>query len=157
MGISLAYFTVEIVMKANAMSEFSKKLCNAMFWLFYLIHVTGVICLMSSVWNNIWKPVAYVSQFFLLCNSSNLSFAKEKMDFDAGETTLNICNSTLIYDVSGQLVMTDVIFLLWLDMFRSQGIWSGSILLSTTTSPVLTPPFQFCLGEDWMICVMSCL
>lgn len=50
------------------------------------------------------------------------------MDFDIGETTLNICNSILICDVSGQLVMTNVIFLLWLNTFRSQGIFSALIL-----------------------------
>lgn len=65
------------VMKANAVFEFSKKLCNAtVFWLFYLLQVTRMIYLMSNVWSNIWKTVAYVSQFILLCNSFNLSFAK---------------------------------------------------------------------------------
>lgn len=50
------------------------------------------------------------------------------MDFDTGETTLNVCNSILICDVSGQLVMTNVIFLPWLNMFKSQRIFSALIL-----------------------------
>lgn len=50
------------------------------------------------------------------------------MDFDTGETALNICNSFLICDVSGQLVMTNVIFLLWLNVFRSQRLFSALIL-----------------------------
>lgn len=85
------------------------------------------------------------------------------MDFDTGETTLNICNSILMCDVSGQLVMTNVIFLPWLKMFRSQGIFSASILQYTSTSGMLAPPshskVQFLLGRrvDDMIYVKSVL
>lgn len=64
-------------MKANAVFEVSKKLCNAtVFWLFYLTQVTRMIHLLSDVWSNIWKAIAYVSQLILLCNSFSLSFAK---------------------------------------------------------------------------------
>lgn len=64
-------------MKANAVFEVSKKLCIAtVFWLFYLTQVTRMIHLLSDVWSNIWKAIAYVSQLILLCNSFNLSFAK---------------------------------------------------------------------------------
>lgn len=48
------------------------------------------------------EAIAYVSQFILHCNSFNLSFAKQKIDFDTEETKLNICDSVLICDVSGQ-------------------------------------------------------
>lgn len=79
------------------------------------------------------------------------------MDLDTGENTLNIRNSILICDDSGQLVMTTVIILLWLN--RSQGIFSALILYSTTTSPTFAPPShskaQFLLGTglDDMFCV----
>lgn len=70
------------------------------------------------------------------------------MDLDTGETPLNIRNSILICDVSGQLVMTTVIILLRLN--RSQGIFCALILYSTTTSPTFSPPShskaQFLLG-----------
>lgn len=79
------------------------------------------------------------------------------MDLDTGETTLNISNSILICDVSGQLVMTTVIILVWLN--GSQGISSILILYSTFTSATLAPPShsktQFLLGTslDDMFCV----
>lgn len=79
------------------------------------------------------------------------------MDLDTGETTLNISNSILICDVSGQLVMTTVIILLWLN--GSQGNFSVLILYSTFTSPALAPlshnKAQFLLGTslDYMFCV----
>lgn len=78
------------------------------------------------------------------------------MDLDTGETTLNISNSILICDVSGQLVMTAVIILLWLN--GSQGIFSVLILYSTFTSATLAPlshsKAQFLLGIslDDMFC-----
>lgn len=79
------------------------------------------------------------------------------MDLDTGETALNISNSILICDVSGQLVMTTVIILLWLN--ESWGICSDLILYSTFTSPPLAPPChskaQFLLERslDGMFCV----
>lgn len=74
------------------------------------------------------------------------------MDPDTGETTLNISNSILICDVSGQLVMTNVITLLWPN--ESQGIFSVLIFTSPTLPPLSHSKAQFLLGTslDGMFC-----
>lgn len=80
------------------------------------------------------------------------------MDLDTGETTLNISNSVLICDVSGQLVMTTVIILLWLN--GSQRIFSVLILYSTTTSSPFAPPShcktQFLHTLGWYVLCEIC-
>lgn len=74
------------------------------------------------------------------------------MDLDTGETTLNISSSILICDVSGQLVMTIVIILLWPN--GSQGIFSVLIFPSPTLPSPSHSKAKFLLGTslDGMFC-----